>query len=144
MHENSDRILQILGGYIVIIHFYLPMTARLFPCLPYLDAVKFRIDEKVLTLRTLELNGHRTHQSVPRHPFANPSTICSIPTIADTDSNRLRTGIPIDRGQHSDDCGQELPSTASWVHMTRVRVKLATVGSRFFGLPEARHRPRSQ
>src|SRR5215467_12564024 len=69
---------------------------------------------------------------------------CSIPTIADTDSNRLRTGIPIDRGQHSDDCGQELPSTASWVHMTRVRVKLATVGSRFFGLPEARHRPRSQ
>src|SRR5215467_3866256 len=69
---------------------------------------------------------------------------CSIPTIADSDSNRLRTGIPIDRGQHSNDCGQELPSTASWVHMTRVRVKLATVGSRFFGLPEARHRPRSQ
>jgi uncharacterized caspase-like protein len=58
---------------------------------------------------------------------------CSIPTIADSDSNRLRTGIPIDRGQHSDDCGHELPSTASWVHMTRVRVKLATVGSDFWG-----------
>jgi hypothetical protein len=57
---------------------------------------------------------------------------CSIPTIADSDSNRLRTGNPIDRGQHSDDCGQELPSTASWVHMTRVRVKFATVGSDFW------------
>ena len=56
---------------------------------------------------------------------------CSIPTIADTDSNRLRTGIPIDRGQHSDDCGHELPSTALWVHMTPVRVKLATVDSDF-------------
>jgi hypothetical protein len=64
---------------------------------------------------------------------AGPRSSCSIPTIADSDSNRLRTGIPIDRGQHSDDCGQQLPSTASWVHMSRVRVKFAPVGSYFLG-----------
>jgi len=73
----------------------------------------------------------RVHRAKHRPRFKASGFACSIPTIADSDSNRLRTGIPIDRGQHSDDCGQELPSTASWVHMTRVRVKLATVGSVF-------------
>jgi hypothetical protein len=38
-----------------------------------------------------------------------------IPANADSDSDRLRTAIPIDRGQRSGDRGQRLPSTASRV-----------------------------
>ena len=34
-----------------------------------------------------------------------------IPANADSDSDRLRTAIPIDRGQRSGDRGQRLPST---------------------------------
>jgi hypothetical protein len=59
VHENPDRILEIFSGHVVVIHFNLPLAILLFPRLPYLDAVKFRIDEKMLSLRTLELNGHR-------------------------------------------------------------------------------------
>jgi len=39
-----------------------------------------------------------------------------IPANADSDSDRLRTAIPIDRGQRSGDRGQRLPSTASRAH----------------------------
>jgi hypothetical protein len=39
-----------------------------------------------------------------------------IPANADSDSDRLRTAIPIDRGQRSGDRGQRLPSTALRAH----------------------------
>ena len=39
-----------------------------------------------------------------------------IPANADSDSDRLRTAIPIDRGQRSGDRGQLLPSTALRAH----------------------------
>jgi hypothetical protein len=39
-----------------------------------------------------------------------------IPANADSDSDRLRTAIPIDRGQRSGDRGQWLPSTALRAH----------------------------
>jgi hypothetical protein len=39
-----------------------------------------------------------------------------IPANADSDSDRMRTAIPIDRGQRSGDRGQRLPSTASRAH----------------------------
>ena len=42
--------------------------------------------------------------------------ILRIPANADSDSDRLRTAIPIDRGQRSGDRGQRLPSTASRAH----------------------------
>jgi hypothetical protein len=40
-----------------------------------------------------------------------------IPAIADSDSDRSRTAIPIDRGQRSGDRGQRVPSTASRAHL---------------------------
>jgi hypothetical protein len=45
-----------------------------------------------------------------------PETKVRIPANADSDSDRLRTAIPIDRGQRSGDRGQRLPSTALRAH----------------------------
>jgi hypothetical protein len=38
--------------------------------------------------------------------------VLRIPAKADSDSDRLRTAIPIDRGQRSGERGQQFPSTA--------------------------------
>jgi hypothetical protein len=41
-----------------------------------------------------------------------PESSLRIPAKADSDSDRLRTAIPIDRGQRSGERGQQFPSTA--------------------------------
>jgi hypothetical protein len=62
----------------------------------------------------------RTHGSLNRplgRRFNHRHVInLRIPANADGDSDRLRTAIPIDRGQRSGDRGQRLPSTASRAH----------------------------
>jgi hypothetical protein len=49
-------------------------------------------------------------------PPRSVRSVVRIPANADSDSDRLRTVIPIDRGQRSGDRGQRLPSTASRAH----------------------------
>jgi hypothetical protein len=55
-----------------------------------------------------------------------------IPAIADRDSNRLRTAILIDCGQHSDDCGRQLPVDGFMGSRANLRVKLATLAGVFY------------
>jgi len=50
-----------------------------------------------------------------RKPAADAASLLvtlRIPAKADSDSDRLRTAIPIDRGQRSGERGQQFPSTA--------------------------------
>src|SRR5215813_12201635 len=53
--------------------------------------------------------------------------LCRIPTIADSDCERLRTVIPIDCGQHSEDCGQVAPIDGFMGSLVGGCVKVATV-----------------
>jgi hypothetical protein len=58
---------------------------------------------------------------------------CRIPTIADSDCERLRTVVPIDCGQHCDDCGQVAPIDGFMGSLVGGCVKVATV-KYFYGL----------